>query len=150
MRIYPNDLEDWKSITECGLVYEVWQLNALKMNINYPFWGNYEDYMLNGGIWDSPVELNNINELWVLDTYNELINFYFDLYKDPNDGQTKLGLQMWVIHPRKGASRGVYLKEIKNEEELNIVINYLINAKNRNYQRFNKLDNGIRPISFKI
>lgn len=49
-----------------------------------------------------------------------------------------LGLQMWFIHPRKGASRGVYLKNIE-KEELPKVIEYLKEAKKRNNDRFDNL-----------
>ena len=49
-----------------------------------------------------------------------------------------LKLQMWFIHPRKGASRGVILQNIK-ENEVEAVINYLKTARQRNYDRFSKL-----------
>lgn len=49
-----------------------------------------------------------------------------------------LSLQMWFIHPRKGASRGVYLKNIE-ENELPLVIEYLKEARERNTKRFSKL-----------
>lgn len=49
-----------------------------------------------------------------------------------------LKLQMWFIHPRKGASRGVILQNIK-ENEVATVINYLKTARQRNYDRFSKL-----------
>lgn len=49
-----------------------------------------------------------------------------------------LNLQMWIIHPRKGASRGVILRNIK-ENEVEAVINYLKTARQRNYDRFGKL-----------
>lgn len=49
-----------------------------------------------------------------------------------------LKLQMWFIHPRKGASRGVILNNI-NENEVETVINYLKEARQRNYDRFSKL-----------
>lgn len=52
--------------------------------------------------------------------------------------EATLSLQMWLLHPRKGASRGVYLKEIK-ENEVEKVINYLKEARERNYDRFSKL-----------
>jgi len=49
-----------------------------------------------------------------------------------------LELQMWVIHPRKGASRGVLLTNIK-EKEVPIVIEYLKTAAQRNADRFGRL-----------
>ncbi len=49
-----------------------------------------------------------------------------------------LKLQMWFLHPRKGASRGVILQNIK-KDEVETVINYLKTARQRNYDRFSKL-----------
>lgn len=54
------------------------------------------------------------------------------------EDKVRLGLQMWFIHPRKGASRGVFLKNIEKEEK-DIVINYLKEAQKRNNERFSKL-----------
>lgn len=54
------------------------------------------------------------------------------------ESKAKLQLQMWFIHPRKGASRGVLLEEIK-ENELNRVLGYLKEARQRNWDRFSKL-----------
>lgn len=235
MRKYPTDDCDYKELKDLNA--EGWQVEALKMNPDYVWWGNYEDYMMkdNQG-WDGRVELKNINELWELDELNELINFYFELFRESKvckecnesgynektkeisdtyydfektgkkwcynltkdeievlanyrklsfkeakqrslqvggcdaldrwllietrakrlgvygncevcngkgyiytEPKAKLALQMWFIHPRKGASRGVYLKEIKNNRELNMVIDYLIKARERNYARFSKL-----------
>lgn len=52
--------------------------------------------------------------------------------------KAKLQLQMWFIHPRKGAARGVLLEEIK-EDELDTVLGYLKEARQRNWDRFSKL-----------
>ena len=49
-----------------------------------------------------------------------------------------LSLQMWILHPRKGASRGVILKDIK-EHEVEKVIAYLKEARDRNNERFSRL-----------
>lgn len=54
------------------------------------------------------------------------------------ESTAKLQLQMWFIHPRKGASRGVLLESIK-ENELDRVIDYLKEARQRNWDRFSKL-----------
>lgn len=54
------------------------------------------------------------------------------------EDEAHLGLQMWFIHPRKGASRGVYLKNIE-KNELEKVIKYLKEAKARNNERFSRL-----------
>lgn len=50
----------------------------------------------------------------------------------------RLALQMWFIHPRKGRSNGVILKNIQHQE-IPIVIDYLKEARERNYNRFGKL-----------
>lgn len=49
-----------------------------------------------------------------------------------------LDLQLWILHPRKGCSRGVYIKNIK-EEELLEVIKFLKEAAKRNAERFSML-----------
>lgn len=58
------------------------------------------------------------------------------IYTEP---QGHLSLQMWFIHPRKGASRGVILKRIESEDELQIVIEYLKQAKERMLEKFKLL-----------
>lgn len=50
----------------------------------------------------------------------------------------KAALQLWILHPRKGCSKGVYIKEIK-KEDLNNVFKYLLEAKKRNNKRFSKI-----------
>lgn len=52
--------------------------------------------------------------------------------------EAHLELQMWFLHPRKGCSRGVLLKNI-NEDEMPKVIEYLKEAAQRNADRFSKL-----------
>lgn len=54
------------------------------------------------------------------------------------EDEPKLSLQMWFIHPRKGASRGVLLKTVR-KNELPKVIEYLKEANKRNNERFSKL-----------
>lgn len=51
----------------------------------------------------------------------------------------KLGLVLWVLHPRKGCSRGVHIKEIQRRE-LKSVFEYLKEAEKRNSERFLLLD----------
>lgn len=243
MRYYPEGQYDWNEIKEMGLRKNDWKLNMLKKNPDYLNWGNYEDYMIKKEKgWDSPVELDTIKELWELDDLNELVNFYFNIYRkneecreckgsgynretnqisedwydfdkkgtrwcdkitqdevdvlwnkgrlrdfkekptaeQVNEWEKKrlghdainryicieqrarrlgvyghcsickgkgynytedkvhLGLQMWFIHPRKGASRGVYLKNIE-KEDVPDVIKYLKEAQKRNNNRFHKL-----------
>lgn len=245
MRYYPEDDYDWKEVETLGLSKNDWRINALKMNPSYCNWGNSEAYMCSSNsTWNSPVELNSAEQLWKLDDLNELINFYFVVYrkkeecnecegtgynketlqisKDWYDFDNKgtrwcdnitqdevealwnerrlsgfkqiptaeevnqkekngfihdeinrlicveqrakrlnvyglcskcqgkgynfiedkvhLALQMWFIHPRRGASRGVYLKNIE-KNELPKVIKYLQEANKRNNERFSKLKN---------
>jgi hypothetical protein len=50
----------------------------------------------------------------------------------------RLGLVLWFIHPRKGASRGVDVKNIR-QEDLDTAKAYLRDAAKRNADRFGKL-----------
>lgn len=54
------------------------------------------------------------------------------VYTEPN---AHLGLVLWWLHPRKGASRGIEIKNIK-QEEMSAVIAYLRGAAMRNAERF--------------
>lgn len=47
----------------------------------------------------------------------------------------RLGLVLWVLHPRKGCSRGVDIRNIR-EDELPAVFSYLSEAAQRNADRF--------------
>lgn len=242
MRNYPENEYDLKELEKLNA--EDWQIEMLKKNPEYVYWGNYEDYMAskNGG-WSNPIELNSVKELWELDELNELVNFYFGLNRENHEckecegtglnketkqlsddwydfegtgrkwsnklnqhevdvlwevgrlhcdfkekptadevnrkerkvflheainrshcietrakdlgiygyckycngegyiydePKAKLYLQMWFLHPRKGCSRGVLLKEIKRDE-IEEVLGYLKEARQRNYDRFSKL-----------
>jgi len=144
---------------------EEWMLDALKLNNCYNPWGNFEDHMSSKSEgWGSPVEIDRVSELWKLDSCNEVVSFYFDVDAEGEEcpkcddggevnGKTcsqcegegyfytdkaTLRLQLWILHPRKGASRGVYLKEIKRSE-LSKVVSYLLEASERNQERFSKL-----------
>lgn len=55
-----------------------------------------------------------------------------------DEPEAKLGLQLWILHPRKGAARGVEIEEIL-EEELPEVYAYLREAAERNAERFSKI-----------
>ena len=86
MRYYPKDEYDWNYVKEVGLRKNDWKLNVLKKNPEYVNWGNYEDYMCNKGKgWDSAVELESADNLWELDTFNELVNFYFEIYRNSKE-----------------------------------------------------------------
>ncbi len=55
------------------------------------------------------------------------------------DDKAKVGLQLWVLHPRKGCSRGVYIKQIE-QEDIPEVIEFLKESKERNEKRFSRLE----------
>ena len=57
------------------------------------------------------------------------------IYDEP---EAKIALQLWFLHPRKGCSRGVYVKNIEESDVPN-VIEYLKEAAKRNAERFSKL-----------
>ncbi len=57
-------------------------------------------------------------------------------YDEP---EAKVGLQLWFIHPRKGASRGVYIEEVL-QTDLEAVLNHLREARERNHERFEKIN----------
>lgn len=210
-----------------------WMTRALEANGTgrYLYWGNHDDIMAEGDGWCEPQELSSPSELWRLDELNELVNFYFVVYRDEKlcpdcdgdgyndatrklvdtwyshrnpegssweymltqdevqalfdagripedecpdaveynsrhvfhdainehicvkaratrlgfyglcptcdgdgsvyiDDEWRLGLQMWFLHPRKGASRGVFCTDI-TEDELDGVFEYLMQARER-------------------
>lgn len=85
MRTYPN-MEDKYDVEELEkLKVDRWMLDLLKKNPEYIYWGNHEDYMCNDNGWASPVEIESINELWELDEYNEVVNFYFDIIRKSHE-----------------------------------------------------------------
>jgi len=51
----------------------------------------------------------------------------------------KLQLQTWIIHPRKGCSRGILVEDVK-QEDLPAALVWLRNAAKRNADRFSKLE----------
>lgn len=82
MRYFPNK-SDEKELKRLNA--EEWQINLLKLNPEYCSWGCFEDYMMseNGG-WQSRVITPTWKEHksgWDLDSYNELVNFYFEIYR---------------------------------------------------------------------
>jgi len=60
-------------------------------------------------------------------------------------GPCRLSLTLWLIHPRKGASRGVLVKEIQ-EDELEKVYNFLHEADLRNEMRFSKVEETLQGL----
>lgn len=80
MRTYPT--ADDQSEVE-SLKAQQWQIDLLKLNPEYVYWGCFEDYMSKDkdGSWDSRVILSDWKEHWTLDDLNELVNFYFEVYR---------------------------------------------------------------------
>jgi hypothetical protein len=121
-----------------------WMLQVLTMNPNYTSWGPHENYMSGDGAgWSSPVFYDSWSMFdFGLDDLNELVNFYFEVEKPKN--VAVLNLVLWYIHPRKGASRGVEVKNIQQSDLPNI-IKHLKEARDRNFNRFSKLDKQPEP-----
>lgn len=122
-----------------------WMLQVLTMNPDYTSWGPYEDYMSSDNIhWSSPIFYNSWSVFdFGLDDLNEVVNFYFEVEKPEN--VAVLNLVLWCIHPRKGASRGIEIKNIQQSDLPNI-IEYLKEARDRNCNRFSKLDKQPEPV----
>lgn len=79
MRTYPKT-EDQSDVEILNA--EQWQIDLLKLNPEYVFWGCFEDYMSDKkGGWNSAVILNSWKDHWGLDELNELVNFYFEIYR---------------------------------------------------------------------
>ena len=82
MRSAPNltDESDVEDLTKLNA--KEWQVALLNKNPHYVYWGNYEDYMSDKkGGWSAPAELETFKDIWGLDELNELVNFYFELYR---------------------------------------------------------------------
>lgn len=80
MRTKPSDNYDRVELKTLNA--DKWIEDLLSLNPEYPFWGNYEDYMRCGTGWDKPVELESFSELWETDELNECVNFYFDVIRE--------------------------------------------------------------------
>jgi len=83
MRSYPNpdDLKDLERLNA-----KPWQIELLKKNPEYVYWGNHEDYMSDkDGGWRAPAEFDTIEGLFGLDELNELVNFYFEIYRKSHE-----------------------------------------------------------------
>lgn len=143
MRTYPDFKDKWDQEKVESLKPEKWMLEALRLNPEYVFWGPNEDYMSdNENGWNSPLFIDSWKDFifFELDDLNECVNFYFKIAKSHHKKETNcnLSLILWIIHPRKGASRGVEIKNIK-KNELKEAIKWLQKAAKRNTERFSKL-----------
>lgn len=83
MRNYPNFEDKYDKEEIERLKAEQWQLDLLKLNPDYTYWGPYEDYMSDErGGWSDPVFIDTWKEFfdsWKLNELNELVNFYFQV-----------------------------------------------------------------------
>lgn len=67
---------------------EPWQIELLKLNPSYNFWGPYEDYMSTKGEgWNSAQIFETWKKFgpWALDDLNECVNFYFSINRDSEE-----------------------------------------------------------------
>lgn len=73
----PNDSSDVENAKTLNV--KKWQLDALALNPEYVWWGNFEDYMASEKDkgWNSPIEFQKFSEMFTLDELNECVNFYF-------------------------------------------------------------------------
>jgi hypothetical protein len=135
-----------KDIQEEGLKPEKWMLDALAMNPDFCQWSPYQGYMDNESEkWDGRLIFKNWSELkkgfrpWVLDEYNEIINFHFEVHrKSPGTNRCNLSITLWIFHPMRGCSRGIYVKAIQ-KIELDNVATTLKLADQKNRKKFSKL-----------
>lgn len=60
-----------------------WMIELVKLNPSYVFWGPHEDYMYTkDGGWNSPIMVDTWTSMGIgLDELNEVVNFYFYLYR---------------------------------------------------------------------
>lgn len=125
-----ENLDIWRE--ELGVEPPRWILDAIAMNPAYCMWGPREDYMWKEGEgWESRVILATWKEFaFPLNDLNECVNFYFH-----TEQNQILSLTLWWIHPRKGASRGIEIASIA-QEEIPAVLAFLKQAAERNAARF--------------
>lgn len=80
------------------------------------------DYMNGKGNYDSNIHFKTWKEFYELwkdnDTeFNSIVNYYFsESVRDENDTVLEVSLNMWLLHPRKGASRSVKVEFVKELE----------------------------------
>ena len=87
MRTQPNMNDKYDKQELVQLNAEQWQIDLLKLNPEYVFWGNFEDGMSNkDSNWRSPLTIINWKNFnWELDKFNEVVNFYFEIYREGHE-----------------------------------------------------------------
>lgn len=86
----------------------------------YIGWNPYGDYMCDSSNWGSRLEYNTWEDFYSEfkncdDDLNVIVNFYF-CYEDEDKKDSPINLNLWLLHPRKGASRGIAIKSVNNED----------------------------------
>lgn len=115
-----------------------WMVECLAMNPTYTDWGNGQEMMEYGDGWDGAIDVEGVSELIPLDELNELAHFYFyidcpeEVLEDTSlicgkQKRVSLGLQLWILYPRKSTGKGMRVQEIERSE-VNGVISYLQEA----------------------
>lgn len=138
---------------EAGGADYQWKALAYNHEDTYTAWGVGSDYMMTDG---SGWGLSQTYESWTdfaegfgisPDSLNECVNFHFTASNIESDDADRppvmLTLQLWIIHPRKGASKGVEILSV-SETELPDAVNYLRAAAVRNAKRFSMLMEDVR------
>lgn len=120
-----------------------WMIDCIAMNPSYCGWGAGSDYMSTRSTgWDGSQVYETFSmfaDSWSLmvDDLNEIVNFHFELRVD--GGSANLAVHLWMIHPRKGASRGIRIDSV-TEHEARKIRKLLIDARNRNAERFERVE----------
>lgn len=90
IRTYPEEETDIREAQR--LKVPGWQLECLKLNPDYVWWGIHEEYMAGStpksSGWNQPVEVETWTEFdaqWSLNNLNEVVNFYFHVNRDADD-----------------------------------------------------------------
>ena len=95
----------------------------------YIGWSPFGDSMTsNGGMWNSALKFPDwtsfASEFDNADAdYNVVVNFYFE-EQDEDVADSPTSFNMWMLHPRKGASRGVHIHEV-TEDDVPLIKDYL-------------------------
>lgn len=128
----PTDDFDREYLADLGLTPTSWQVELLALNPRYVFWAPGDDYM-NGDGWEKNWRHDSWAAFreggWNLDDLNECVHFYFEIRQDKS-----VQVVLWIIHSRKGASRGVTVGV--TERDLPAVLAWLAWAAKRNTDRF--------------
>ena len=127
--LYPTHYINWKGGN--GMAIDLTKLRSREnKGSGYIGWIPGSDYMNGMGDFDSNMVYNTWSEFYDAWGYNDtelntVVNYYFaESARDEDDNIIEVELNLWILHPRKGASRAVTIKFIK-EDELPAVKQYL-------------------------